>query len=268
MPGPPEPALERLVAEVLARPKYAGLLPAFVAWVGRRELGRARSHAQALQATRRRLHLAVGAYAGRPHWARVADRLEADAAQGDLRTACRRALACHASTRERLAGLERFARRALGEPGRVRSVLDLACGLQPLALPWMGFPPEVRYRACDVDRGLLGVVERFFRLAGTDGRAFACNLLEECPRDEADLGLLLKALPALEELGPGTTRRLLRELRVRCLLVSFPAASLGGRRRGLAAAHEARFLELVAGEPWRVEGVRLPDEAVFRLERR
>ena len=43
----------------------------------------------------------------------------------------------HSSTRERLPILEQFYARALADIPPARVVLDLACGLNPLALAWM-----------------------------------------------------------------------------------------------------------------------------------
>ena len=43
----------------------------------------------------------------------------------------------HASTQERLPILEEFFQTTLASIAPVESVLDLACGLNPLALPWM-----------------------------------------------------------------------------------------------------------------------------------
>src|SRR6185369_15725969 len=79
-----------------------------------------------------------------------------------LAQACRDIMRHHASTRERLPILESFYTTTLASLGPVRSVLDLACGLNPLALPWMPIAPDASYYACDIYADMIAFLNGFF----------------------------------------------------------------------------------------------------------
>ncbi|MEN8183251.1 MAG: hypothetical protein ABFS46_12035 [Myxococcota bacterium] len=258
--------LEGLVEQVLASRKYRRLLPEFVAGVGSRELSRARRPADAVRATRSRLHQSVGAFRKGASYTEMAGELSRAAGMGQLREVASRAMRFHASTEERFPILEAFYARVFdGRP--VRRVLDLACGLHPLGIPWMPVARDLEYLACDVDLEILELVNGFLGAAGVSGRAFAWDLLRGAPEETADVAFLLKSLPCLERLAAGAGLRVLREVRAPLVFVSFPSAGLSGRRRGMGAHHGAAFRERVAGEPWRVEAFELPGELVFRVEK-
>lgn len=255
--------LDELVDALLASRRYGRLLPAFVRSVARRELAAGRGGGAALKGAKGRLHRVVGSYRGGTPYADLLADLRGAAADGTLVAACRRAMAQHASTRERLPILERLYAEVLAPLGPLRSCVDLACGLHPLGLPWLPGAAELRYLACDVDLALVELLNGFFELSGIDGRALGCDLLESCPDGEFDVALLLKSLPCLEQLDRGAGLRLLRAVRARHVVVSFPVRSLGGRRKGMPAHYERHFLALVADEPWRVERLAFPSELVF-----
>jgi 16S rRNA (guanine(1405)-N(7))-methyltransferase len=169
----------------------------------------------------------------------------------------------HASTRERLPILDAFYTTTLAAIQPVRSVLDVACGLGPLALAWMPLAADVTYYACDLYADMIAFLNDFFRLAGVRGHAQVCDLVVGPPRQQVELALALKALPPLEQLDRQAGRNLLRALQADHILVSFPARSLGGRDKGMAENYEQRFRELVAGEGWPVERFAFATEIAF-----
>lgn len=260
---PHDEGLEQLVDRVLATRKYGSLLPTFVARVGDAERRRARSPGDALRATKSRLHQSVGAFRRGRSWARLHAELARCEEREGLRACARRLMQAHASTRERLPTLERFCDEVLGPLAGAERVLDLACGLFPLGLPWMPFGAGVAYRAYDVDLALVELLNDFFRHAEVDGEALAFDLCQGPPAEEADVVLLLKAFAALEHLQPGAGLRVIEEVRAPVVLVSFPTASLGGRRRGLAAHHLERLRAQLAGKVRQLECSSLPGELVL-----
>ena len=159
--------------------------------------------------------------------------------------ACRETLACHASTAERLGCLDEVYRSLFLITGVPASIADLACGLHPFALPWMGLPPGVRYVACDIDRRIVGALGRLFECAQQLGVAECRDLLVSPPDCEVDVVLLLKTVPCLEQQEKGATLRLLRGMRARHVVLSFPAQSLGGREKGMRR-HYHRMAEELA----------------------
>ncbi len=257
-----------VVARVLASTRYRDVDRSLVARLAAEELPRARNVDDATKRVKRRLHQAVGAYRGRPA-ATATDELRATwSGRWDepMREACRRALERHASTRERIGELDRFYPAIWDAVGSVpRRVLDLACGLNPLALPFMRLAAEAEYLACDADRRVLDEVESFLSLVGQPHRTWPCDLAVGPPDDAADVALLLKTVPLLDHQDPAAAERVLAGLAARHAIVSFPARSLGGRG-GLERAYRSRMEGLLNAVGARVESsveLRFASELVF-----
>lgn len=245
----------RAVAEAVAESRrYRAVDPALVRRLAREELGRARGRDDAVKRVKRRLHQAVGAYrpgVGGAALARDLERLRT-ARDGDpsgvaLRATCQALLVRHASTRERLPFLDRFYPAiwdVIG--GAPTSLLDLGCGLAPLALPWMGLPASARYLAIDADAAAIQLVHGFLSLVGQPHVAEARDLAGPFSPAAAEVALLLKLVPILDRQDPDAALRLLRNLHVPHAVLSFPVRSLGGRRRGMEATYRRRVDSLLA----------------------
>jgi 16S rRNA (guanine(1405)-N(7))-methyltransferase len=281
--------ITELIQAVQSSQKYAAIDEALIRSIGLRELAARRNLKEAVKATKNKLHQVAGAYldARLPYneWLAL---LETAVAGDERRTtnderrttnddeslpnsklyqACLEIMRHHASTRERLPILERFYATTLAALAPVRSVIDLACGLNPLALPWMPLAPDARYYACDIYADMIAFLNGFFALAGVHGQARICDLAAGAPDEPADLALVLKALPPLEQQAKHAGRDLLRALKARHILVSFPAHSLGGRGKGMAENYEQRFRALADAEGWAIERFMFPTELAFLVRK-
>src|SRR5262249_31114830 len=149
----------------------------------------------------------AGAYfASRPRYDLWIQEIETAAASGDdgaVRRACVRTMSLHASTRERLGVLDSFYAACFDGIEPVRSALDVACGLNPLSIPWMGLDGSAVYFAYDVHLDLALFLNRFLAATGVNGEATAVDVSATPPAREADVALLLKALPLFEHLEKG-----------------------------------------------------------------
>ena len=265
-----EALLVRLVASLQESAKYRYVCPDLIRRLGERELAKRRSLKEAVKETKNTLHQVAGAYLERtPRYAHWLAELRQAADAEAHRAALRAILAEHASTSERLPYLETFYATAMAEIGPVRSVLDVACGLNPLALPWMplGVEGEFRYTAYDIYGDMMGFLQEFFLLSHVDGEAKVADVAVDAPQIEADVALILKFLPVLEQTERGTAQRWLRRFRTRYLLISFPTRSLGGHGRGRAEHYEGWFRELIQAEEWNAQRFLFPNELCFLIER-
>ena len=264
-----EDALDALVRSVAASPLYRGVAPELIASVGARELGKRRTLKEAVKATKSKLHQVAGAYFPRQDYAGWLALLERAAAGGpdDLKAACRTIMGQHASTRERLPILDELYARALSDLPPPRRVLDLACGLQPLAIPWMPLAPDAEYFAYDIYPELAAFLNRAFPLLGVRGTAHAADVTAAPPTGHADLAMLLKALPCLEQLDAAAGGRLFDTLDAERLLVTFPVHSLGGRRKGMVVTYDARMERLLADRSWTVTRHEFATELAFLLSK-
>lgn len=263
------PPIEALVAAVQQSPKYRAVSPDLIRRVGLRELAARRGLKEAIKETKNTLHQFAGAYLDRR--IRYAEWLELlSDASGDperFKQGCREIMACHASTRERLPILEAFYATTLACLGPIHLVLDVACGFNPLAIPWMPLAPGAVYTAVDIYSDLADFLNAFFPLAGVSGQALVGDIGTSPPTMPVHLALVLKALPLLEQWDRQAGLNLLRALQADFLLVSFPTASLGGGNRGMLANYEAHFRDLVRSEPWQIERFAFATELCFLVKK-
>lgn len=258
---------EQRIAEVLealrASRKYRDLADAALVRIASWAAVRHANTKDAIKAAKRKLHQAQGAYfdGGRlPLVDRALAALEV-AAPEDVPRICREALSAHASTAERLPIVEQFYDAILAVTGRPQRVIDLACGLNPFALPWMKLDAQCHYGALEVDERLVARIRRFFQLVEQPHTATCVDLLSPSPSLTADVALLLKSAPCLEQQEPGAFRRVFDAIDARWIVVSFPIASLGGREVGMRNHYRA-FIE-ESGLPAPAEIIEFATELAF-----
>ena len=266
-------SLDELMASVLQSAHYRSVCPDAVRRIGAGELAKRRKWKDAVRETRSRLHQIAGAYLDSipPYCRWIAD-LRAAPDTETLHGELRRMMRAHASTRERLPILETFYVQTLAPARPIRSVVDIACGLNPLALPWMDVEAGARYHACDLYSDMMDFVGAALEVPFLSLQAHIStesrDLVSGPPEIEADLALVLKFLPLLEQAGGISALNWLRKLKTRWALVSFPTKTLGGRNVGMASSYEARFRETLDQGGWVAHRFIFPGELCFLLRLR
>jgi 16S rRNA (guanine(1405)-N(7))-methyltransferase len=267
--------LTQLTETVLTGAKYRGIAPELVHLIGSQELTKRNNLKAAVKATKNKLHQITGAYwQGKPNYDEWLELLSIASQEDDtpdkklLHTTCRTLMAHHASTRERLPILRSFYSILFAGLPPIRSILDLACGLNPLTIPWMDLPADVCYSACDINSEQMGFLQQALPLVGVTGEAVVCDLLQEVPHRPVDVAFLFKTIPCLEQVDRAIGPRLLTGINAQTIFVSFPAQSLGGRNKGMVDTygnHFAELLDAVDQQRWLVESFPFSTEIVFRL---
>ena len=263
--------LSQLVRAVRTSPKYRQVCEEFVRNVGSRELARRPNLKEAVKSTKNKLHQVGGAYLDQgmdyAGWLDDLRQATASAGRASLLPICQRIMQRHASTRERLPILDRFFSTALAGVAPVRTVLDLACGLNPLAIPWMPLAENAEYYGCDVYEDMVDFLNEFLALLGVKGRTWACDLTGRQTFPRVDVAFLLKTLPCLEQLDKSAGLHLLEDIQADHLLISYPVHSLGGRERGMLRNYEANFRSLLADRSWSIQRFEFPTELAFLVSR-
>src|SRR3989344_1627436 len=130
-------------------------------------------------------------------------------------------LMTHISTRERVDSYPKLKNFITGL--KVKSILDLGCGLNPIALAKKG----IFYYASDIKQDELEIIELFFKKKGINGKIFVHDIregVESLP--EADLCLLFKVFEVVEK---KYAEKILTGLKCKYILVSFPLQKISGR---------------------------------------
>lgn len=261
--------IQDLVQAVLESSKYRHIHPGFVEQIGAAELAKGRKFKEAVKATKNKLHQVGGAYfsGSRDHAAWLESLQAARANQVMLKLACRKVMAEHTSTQERLPILEDFYRTIFTDLPLIHSIIDIACGLNPLAIPWMDLPGDASYYAYDIYQDMVSFVDQVIRDFGLSGGAETADVIAEPPTQQTDLAFILKTIPCLEQVDKQAGERLLEAINAKYLVVSFPAKSLGGRNKGMIENYGERFTGLVKGKGWGIEQIEFETELVFIVEK-
>lgn len=261
--------VDQIVSAVRASPKYRTVSPLLVRDIATEEYRRSPRLKEAIKATKNKLHQVAGAYRERgeqyPLWREQIQAAGHDPQQ--LRRRCIEIMRHHASTNERIPLLDQFFATTLAGIPTPRSVIDVACGFNPLAIPWMGLQSGTAYYAYDIYDDMMDFLGSCMEMLAVSGHAETRDVIRSCPEHKVDLALVLKAIPCLEQVDKVAGKRILETLNADYLLVSFPARSLGGKNKGMLANYEARFNELVEGKGWQIQRFEFPTELAFLVKK-
>jgi 16S rRNA (guanine(1405)-N(7))-methyltransferase len=262
-----EKALDSLVESIAATTKYKNVSPQLVRNIGARELAKGVSLKTAVKSTKGKLHQVGGAYqVGRIDYDAALQTLRAASSAEDWRKGCREIMSLHASTRERLPILDDFYPSILSDIAPSQRVLDIACGLNPLAASWMPLAGNAQYLAYDIYSDMMQFMGDYMQLARLDGRAEVRDVIHNPPSETVDLALLLKTLPCLEQIEKGASERLLDTIRARYLLISYPVSSLGRRHKGMIHTYDTQFAALLEGRNWTARRYLFSSELAFLVD--
>ncbi len=270
-PSRQQALLERLTREIHGSRKYRGLdLPdETLRDLLEQELSKGRDDSAALQAVREKLHNIVAPYLGDLDYAAAAEKLAAAGQTGSLeavKVVCREIMEAHASTRERIPLLDNFYEPLWAITGRPRTILDLACGLHPFGLPWMGLDRDVAYYAYDLHAPRIALINRFLNLLEREPLAYVQDILVSSPQIEADAAIFFKEAHRFEQRKKGCNRPFFEALKVRWLLVSLPATDLSGHH-SLIDRQRSLMSGILTGSNWPVEEILIGNELIFCIQK-
>ncbi len=171
-------------------------------------------------------------------------------------------LKTHTSTAERLEDYPYIRKKiTMLKP---RSILDLGCGLNPIALA----RPGIFYYALDINQEDLQLVAEFFQQEGVHGTTKVYDLREIAPGDlpPSDLCLLLKILDVIEKRGHKLAERILQTIKTRYFLISFSTKTLSGKPMN----HPQRgwIIRLVERLGYQYEEIKLSKEIYYLVKKR
>ena len=223
------------MSEIAISKKYRDICPDTVRRVFEAERAKYKSEKEADKAAKAHLHQITGAFMTADE-IKTADKLLRAFKEGD-ESAFDKTLRLHSSTRERLEGAEALYERVLRAAGQPASVLDLACGLNPLILGRMG----LTVRGMDISGGCVRLVNEWARVMEWDVHAECRDLLCNPEMEEADLALMMKLLPVLEQQKKGSAMELVSSVPAKKICVTFPMRTLGGRKVGMEQHYSEWF---------------------------
>ncbi len=270
MPNP-EPSLEEFVREVRKSAKYAAISEDLVRNIATIELQKRKNVKESIKSTRNKLHQVATAFQENalpyPQWEKDLASLPNDLHSESTANFITDCLKFHSSTAERLPFLPSFFEQTLAPLEPVESILDLACGLTPLCLPWMPVCEHVTYCGIDIFSDMIGFLSNFYSHFKLQHTFCVGNIIDAIPQQKVHVAFLLKTIPCLEQVDKHIGKKLLESIPAENILVSFPSRSLGGRSKGMAANYDAHFDQLISGKNWHVARTDFPNEVTYLIRK-
>ena len=263
--------LIQLVSKVKEGSKYRNIHDQLIENIAGIELRKGRSWKDTIKAVRNKLHQVGSAYQPQEiNYDQLASELKSlshDLHSPEVKRYLIQTMSFHTSTRERLPILDQFYKDTLADFENLDSLLDVACGLNPLALAWMPITPSTKITVCDIYIDQIEFLNLFFSHFELNGIAKCCDLTQQLPHEKFQLGLILKTIPCLEQIDKNIGKRILQELDCENMLVSFPAQSLTGRNKGMREFYSVHFQSLVNETEWNITKFSYPNEQAFLLKK-
>jgi 16S rRNA (guanine(1405)-N(7))-methyltransferase len=263
--------LEKLVNSILESSKYRNVCEDLIRNIGWRELLKEQNLKAAVKATKNKLHQIGGAYfLKKPDYDFWLKKLREAKSLGDddlFRETCAEIMSYHQSTRERLKILDQFYTRIFAFLPPVQSIMDVACGFNPISIPWMPVPDEVRYYAYDVYKDLIDFVNNFLAICRVQGCAEAREVIQDTPEVKVDVAFLFNTVPCLEQVEKWAGLKVLEAINSNFLVVSFPVKSLCGREKNMRKHYETAFSKLTEEKEWSIQKLEFITEQVFLIKK-
>ena len=219
------------------------------------------------ESVRQKLHQLTALYLGDPDYEKALEELRGIQDKADLEAFAERMLNAHTSTRERLPYLQAFYQMLFQTVGTPHSILDLACGLNPFALPWMGLNRNVTYYAYDIHLPRVNLLNAFFeKIDFPQAHAEQHDILVNPPTQKAEVAFFFKEAHRMEQRRKSSNRILWEALQVDTLLVSLPTRDIG-KTHNLLERMRNLVMETIQGKNWQVEEILFEDEIVFCIHK-
>mgnify|MGYP003681878845 CR=1 FL=1 len=264
-------SVQDLVEEVRSNPKYQFITSDLVQQLCQDAKRKGLKGKLAVKTVRGKLHQIGGAYFSKQvDYNETINRLRTlpdDIQSAEVRQFCRQTMRSHTSTGERLPIIDTFFKTCLASLAPVHSVIDLACGLNPLAIPWIPLTEDFTYCACDIYEDMLGLLTHFFKRFSIQSKTTACNLTSGIPETNAEVAFLLKSIPCLEQIKKSFGAEILELIPTPHLLVSYPVHSIGGRKKGMPDFYRRHFYQLISGKDWEVQEFQFQTELAFMVHK-
>jgi len=166
-----------------------------------------------------------------------------------LKEFSRQKLGFHASTKERGHDLTALYQQLFSRVGKCKLIADLACGLHPLGLPFMGLPIDTGYYAYDLNKARVDFLDIYVTEQGYNGGCFHQDILIHPPSIQFDVAFFFKEAHRFEKRQPGVMCAFLDSIKASKIVVSLPLQSLGTSSE-LSPKYEKTLYEYTIQRGW------------------
>lgn len=172
----------------------------------------------------------------------------------------------HASSKERMPFLQELYDTIWAEIGKPSSILDLACALDPLGLPYMNLPEATTYLAYDIHGPRIELLNAYFKLAHPQAQAIQQDIVVQPPHEHADVAFFFKEAHRLEKREPGVLQSFFNSIPTATLVISLPASDLKGHHH-LNVYHSRLIRNAIQGKTWELTENQVGGELLFFIRK-
>jgi len=192
--------IETIIESIRRTTKYSSVSLDLIRAIAEQEVMKRRNLKEAIKSTKNKLHQVGAAYiTQKPNYSLILEQLQTiiqSEKQDDLLRFSSEIISCHASTKERLPILEQFYQEIFAQIPPITSILDIACGLNPLTIPWMKLNDNVTYYAYDIYEDMIQFVNSYLKIINIQGYAKICNVIQKCPDEKVDVAFIFNFTPS------------------------------------------------------------------------
>lgn len=179
----------------------------------------------------------------------------------------RQTLMLHSSTKERGLDLALFYQVLFEQIGKADRIADLACGLHPLGLPYMGLPKDAAYYAYDLNKARADFLNDFILGLGYGGGCFHRDILLDPPAIRFDAAFFFKEAQRFEKREPGVMPAFIDSIMASKVVVSLPLQGLGSRNP-LPPAYGAMIRRYAEGRGMPLKSFAFGNEIFYIIDKR
>jgi 16S rRNA (guanine(1405)-N(7))-methyltransferase len=178
----------------------------------------------------------------------------------------------HLSTKERMQFYDYFFKIIFEETKEPKKILDIACGLNPLAFFRFSNLKDVNYICNEMSEIDAQHLNKFFKNNKINGKCYPFNFVKELKNninlinDKYDVCFLLKALDTFETQKKYITYDILDNINASFIIASFPFQSINQKNmsRGFKISW---FEKMLLRKEFSYKTINFPNEIVYILEK-
>ncbi len=133
-------------------------------------------------------------------------------------------LKTHSSTKERLPDYSQIIEWIYSE--NPKSILDLACGINPIAIA----KPGTFYYAIDIKEDELELINNFFKKNKIQGKTILSDITKIEYFPKTDISLIFKTLDIIETKSHKRAMEIIKKIKSKQIIASFSAITLSGKK--------------------------------------
>ncbi len=264
---------DSIIQKIQSSKKYSSLAPQTISRIVQ-DSARRFPQKQIEDEAKKKLHQIWGAYyTSRPNFKKLETKISEELSQGkDLKEVLLPLLKIHSSTKERIPILNEFYSKIFSLTGNPASILDHAAGLNALTIPWMQLPATTNYTAHDIDSEEVLFINSVFKIINETSpelpQVYAAvkDLFEETA-EYYEVHFLYKILPLLEQQQKSSSAEILKSLKGKYLVITFPTGSLSGKQKGMIKTYTRHCEDIIASQKWDFQRITFNTELVYVINK-